>query len=154
VLSPDVTLVVDASVGLKWVLQEADSPLAERLARSDVDLLVPDFWLHEACNVLWLQVRRKLFTPGEAREALALLRAQVEPTPTAELSLHDVALEIGLTVNHSTYDTLYVAFALAMGAERVIVADGPFVTAMQTHPDPALAGILLPLAKWASGQRA
>jgi hypothetical protein len=67
---------------------------------------------------------------------LALLRAQVEPTPTAELSLHDVALEIGLTVNHSTYDTLYVAFALAMGAERVVVADGPFVTAMQTHPDP------------------
>jgi predicted nucleic acid-binding protein len=141
--------VVDASVGLKWVLQEADSPLAERLARSDVDLLVPDFWLNEACNVLWLQVRRKLFTPNEAREALALLRAQVEPTPTAELSLHDVALEIGLTVNHSTYDTLYVAFALAMGAERVVVADGPFVTAMQTHPDPALAGILLPLATWA-----
>jgi predicted nucleic acid-binding protein len=146
-----VTLVVDASVGLKWVLQEADSPLAERLVRSDVDLLVPDFWLHEACNVLWLQVRRKLFTPNEAREALALLRAQVEPTPTAELSLHDVALEIGLTVNHSTYDTLYVAFALAMGAERVVVADGPFVTAMQTHPDATLAGILLPLAAWASG---
>ena len=110
-----MTLVVDASVGLKWVLQEADSPLAERLARSDVDLLVPDFWLHEACNVLWLQVRRKLFTPNEAREALALLRAQVEPTPTADLGLHDIALEIGLTVNHSTYDTLYVAFALAMG---------------------------------------
>ena len=149
-----MTLVVDASVGLKWVLQEADSPLAERLARSDVDLLVPDFWLHEACNVLWLQVRRKLFTPNEAREALALLRAQVEPTPTAELSLHDVALEIGLTVNHSTYDTLYVAFALAMGAERVVVADGPFVTAMQTHPDPTLAGMLLPLAAWASGQSA
>ena len=149
-----MTLVVDASVGLKWVLQEADSPLAERLARSDVDLLVPDFWLHEACNVLWLQVRRKLFTPNEAREALALLRAQVEPTPTGELSLHDVALEIGLTVNHSTYDTLYVAFALAMGAERVVVADGPFVTAMQTHPDPTLAGILLPLAAWASGQSA
>ena len=149
-----MTLVVDASVGLKWVLQEADSPLAERLARSDVDLLVPDFWLHEACNVLWLQVRRKLLTPNEAREALALLRAQVEPTPTAELSLHDVALEIGLTVNHSTYDTLYVAFALAMGAERVVVADGPFVTAMQTHPDPTLAGILLPLAAWASGQSA
>ena len=96
-----MTLVVDASVGLKWVLQEADSRLAERLARSEVDLLVPDFWLHEACNVLWLRVRRKLFTPNEAREALALLRAQVEPTPTAELSLHDVALEIGLTLTCS-----------------------------------------------------
>ena len=141
-------------MGLKWVLQEADSPLAERLARSDVDLLVPDFWLNEACNVLWLQVRRKLLTPNEAREALALLRAQVEPTPTADLGLHDIALEIGLAVNHSTYDTLYVAFALAMGAEKVVVADGPFVTAMQRHPDPTLARILLSLTAWASGQGA
>ena len=141
-------------MGLKWVLQEADSHLAERLVRSEVDLLVPGFWLNEACNVLWLQVRRKLFTPDEAREALALLRQQVEPTPTAELGLHGIALEIGLAVNHSTYDTLYVAFAVAMGAERVVVADGPFVTAMRTHPDPALAGILLPLAAWASGQGA
>lgn len=149
-----MTLVIDASVGLKWVLQEADSLLAERLVRSEVDLLVPDFWLNEACNVLWLQVRRKLFTPDEAREALALLRRQVEPTPTAELGLHGIALEIGLAVNHSTYDALYVAFAVAMGAERVVVADGPFVTAMRTHPDPALAGILLPLAAWASGQGA
>ena len=149
-----MALVVDASVGLKWVLQEPDSPLAERLVRSDADLLVPDFWLNEACNVLWLQVRRKLFTLDEAREALALLRAQVEPTPTADLGLHDIALEIGLAVNHSTYDTLYVAFALAMGAEKVVVADGPFVTAMQRHPDPTLARILLSLTAWASGQGA
>jgi predicted nucleic acid-binding protein len=70
-----VTLVVDASVGLKWVRPEVDSPLAERLAGSDADLLVPDFWLNEVCNVLWLHVPRKLLTPDEAREALALLRA-------------------------------------------------------------------------------
>ena len=128
--------------------------MAECLARSEADLLVPDFWLNEACNVLWLQVRRKLFTPEEARDALALLREQVEPTPTADLALHDIALEIGLTVNHSPHDTLYVAFALAMGAEKVVVADGPFVTAMRTHPDPALADILLPLAAWASSRDA
>lgn len=148
-----MALVVDASVGLKWVLPEADSDLAQLLACREPDLLVPDFWLNEACNVLWLQVRRKLFTPDEAREALALLRAQLEPTPTADLGLHEVALEIGLAVNHSTYDTLYIAFALATGAEKVIVADGPFVTAMRTHPDPAVAGMLLPLATWARAQR-
>ena len=149
-----MAFVVDASVGLKWVLPEPDSPLAERLVRSTAELLVPDFWLNEACNVLWLQVRRKLFTPDEAREALALLRAQVEPTPTADLALHDIALEIGLTINHSPYDTLYVAFALAMGADKVVVADGPFVAAMRGHPDPALADILLPLAAWATSQTA
>jgi predicted nucleic acid-binding protein len=55
-----MTLVVDASVGLKWVLDEPDSDLAKALAVGDETLLVPDFWLNEACNVLWLQVRRKL----------------------------------------------------------------------------------------------
>lgn len=136
------------------MLQEPDSHLAEALARSGEDLLVPDFWLNEATNVLWLQVRRKVLTPDEAREGLALLRAQVEPTPTAELGLHDVALDIGLAVEHSTYDTLYVAFALAVGATHVVVADGPFVRAMARHPDPALAGMPLPLGDWAKAHGA
>lgn len=120
-----MAIVVDASVALKWVLQEPDSRLAEALIRTETDLLVPDFWLGEATNVLWLQVRRKRLTPTEAREGLVLLRAALDPTPTAELNLHEVALEIGLAANHSTYDTLYLAFAIAMGARGVVVSDGP-----------------------------
>ena len=45
-------------------------------------LLMPDFWLNEACNVLWLQ---RVFSPDEAREGQALLRVMVEPTPTGGL---------------------------------------------------------------------
>ncbi len=131
------------------MLQEPDSHLADRLARSGEHLLVPDFWLNEATNVLWLQVRRKLLTPDEAREGLALLQAQLAPTPTADMGLHDTALDIGLAVSHSTYDTLYVAFALAVGATNLVVADGPFVKAMVRHPDPVLAVMLLPLDDWA-----
>ncbi len=144
-----MALVVDASVGLKWVLPERDSHMAQALAVSGEVLLVPDFWLGEVTNVLWLQVRRGIFTPDEAREGLALLRAQVEPTPTAGLDLHDVALEIGLAVNHSTYDTLYLAFAIAVGARGVVVSDAPFVRDMQRHPDQALAAMLVPLDVWA-----
>jgi predicted nucleic acid-binding protein len=147
-----VALVVDASVGLKWVLQEPDSHLAEALARIEPDLLVPDFWLNEATNVLWLQVRRRLFTPDEAREGLALLRAQIEPTPTAHMRLHDLALDIGIAIDHSTYDTLYLAFAVAMGASAVVVADGPFLQSMRTHPDPILSAMVLPLDTWARSQ--
>lgn len=142
-------LVVDASVALKWVLQEPDSHFAEALLQIEPGLLLPDFWLGEATNVLWLQVRRKLLTPEEAREGLALLRTQIPPTPTADMDLHDVALEIGMAVNHSTYDTLYLAFAIAMGASGVVVSDGPFVRDMRTHPDPALAAMLVPLDEWA-----
>ncbi len=147
-----LALVVDASVGLKWVLQEPDSRLAEALAIAEEGLLVPDFWLNEACNVLWLQVRKGIFMPEEAREGLALLRAQVEPTPTAALHLHDVALDLGIAVGHSTYDTLYLAFAIAMGARGVVAADGPFVRALRAHPDPDLAAMLIPLDAWAREQ--
>lgn len=145
-----MAIVVDASVGLKWVLQEPDSHLAEALVRSEPDLLVPDFWLNEATNVLWLQVRRKVFTPDEAREGLSLLKAQIEPTPTANMGLHEVALDIGIEVNHSTYDTLYLAFAVAMGASTVVAADGPFLRSMQTHSDPTLSAMVLSLDAWAA----
>ncbi len=129
-------------------MQEADSHIAEALLLIESDLLIPDFWLAEATNVLWLQVRRRLLTPAEAREGLAALRAAIEPTRTGDLDLHEVALEIGIAANHSTYDTLYLAFAIAMGARGVVVADGPFVRDMQGHPDPALADMLIPLGNW------
>lgn len=148
-----MALVVDASVGLKWILEENDSHLAHALAMGEEELLVPDFWLHEACNVMWLQVHRRLLTPEEAREGLSLLRALVEPTPTGELALHDVALDIALAIDHSPYDTLYIAFAIAMGARAVVVADGAFSRNMRAHPDSAIANLMLPLKVWA-GKRA
>jgi hypothetical protein len=83
--------VVDASVALKWVLDEPDSHLAHALAAGSEPLLMPDFWLAEATNVLWLQVRRRIFTADEAREGLALLRALVPPAPTGPMALHEVA---------------------------------------------------------------
>ncbi|WP_165982774.1 type II toxin-antitoxin system VapC family toxin [Dankookia rubra] len=147
-----MTLVIDASVALKWVLDEPDSHLAQALAEGDEELLMPDFWLNEATNICWLQVRKRVWTPNEARESLALLREMVLPTDTAGFDLHDVALDIGLAVNHSTYDTLYVAFAIAMGARGVVVADGPFAANMSRHPDPMLAAILIPLSERGRGR--
>ena len=144
-----MTLVVDASVGLKWVLDEPDSHLAQALAEGEEALLVPDFWLNEACNVCWVQVRRGIWTLEEAREGFALLRAQVVPTATGEMDLHEAALEIGLAAGHSTYDTLYLAFAIAVGARGVVVADGPFVRDMGRHPDPVVAAMVMPLDSWA-----
>ena len=145
-----MTLVVDASVGLKWVLDEPDSHLAQALAEGEEALLVPDFWLNEACNVCWVQVRRGIWTPAEAREGFALLRAQVVPTATGEMDLHEVALEIGLAARHSTYDTLYLAFAIAVGARGVVVADGPFVRDMGRYPDPVVAAMVMPLSELTS----
>ena len=69
--------------------------------------------------------------------------------PTGVMGPHDVALDIGLAVNHSTYDTLYLAFAVAVGARGLVLADGPFAAAMTRHDDPVLAAMMLPLDAWA-----
>ena len=96
-----------------------------------------------------MQVHRTILQLEEARDGLALLQQLVEPTPTGGLALHDVALDIGLEADHSTYDTLYLAFTIAMDARGLVVADGPFTHAMQRHPDPAVVALMLPLASWA-----
>ena len=49
---------------------------------------------------------------------------------------------------------MYLAFAVAMGARGVVVSDGPFVRDMRTHPDPALAAMLIPLDEWARSNNA
>ena len=145
-------LVVDASVGLKWVLPEPDSHLAPALVESSEALLIPDFRLNKPCNLLWRQVRKTLLSPDEVRSALGLLRRQLSPVHTGDLGLHEVALDLGLAVNQSTCDTLYVAFAIAMGADRVVAADGPFIGKMQSHPDPCVAGMMLTLDQRAAGR--
>jgi predicted nucleic acid-binding protein len=68
------------------------------------------------------------------------------------MRLHEVALDIGIAGNHSTYDTLYLAFSVALGASAVVTADGPFVQTMRAHPDPSLSAMALPLDVWAKSQ--
>jgi predicted nucleic acid-binding protein len=142
--------VVDASVALKWVLRERDSSQALALLASRETLLVPDFWLNEAVNVLWLQVHRHVWTSDEARHGLMLLRDAVPPTQTADMGLHPVALGIALAIDHSPYDCLYAAFAIAMGAGRMVTADVPFMTAHRQHPDPRLARLPVSVGEWAA----
>jgi len=145
-------LVVDASVALKWVLPERESPWALDLLSGGDELILPDFWLAEGTNVLWLQVRRKILTAREAHACLGYFRALTILEPTMDLGLHEMALEIGIAVNHSTYDTLYVAFAVAVGADHVIAADAPFTRNMRAHSNPTLSKIMLPLDEWAASK--
>ena len=110
---------------------------------------MPDFWLNEAANVLWMKVRRGLMTAERARSAFERLRAAVPVVPTHGMGLQRSALSLSLDVNHSVYDTIYVAFALLMNADRVVLVDDAFVKALAKHPEPRIAGILWPLDDWA-----
>ena len=138
------SIVVDASVGLKWVLAEPGADraraLLEAVARGEVRLLAPDLYVTEITNVLWKRSRlRGDLSADDAREALdRLLGALPEIVPGAALSSQ--ALELAIAFGHPVYDCLYVALALRAGcqlvtADRSLVRAFALATAQVIHLD-------------------
>ena len=64
------TLVVDASVAVKWVIPEAGAADALSLRRQ-AKLISPDLLLAECANILWKKVRRNELSKDEALLAVA-----------------------------------------------------------------------------------
>jgi predicted nucleic acid-binding protein len=129
-----VTLVVDASVALKWVLAEPGQAAAEALL--DEDLIAPSLWLLEAANALWRRNLRGELGVDEAEERLSeLFNAPVTSIPIEE----DLSAAVALAqrLGHPVYDCLYLALAMREQAQ-VVTADRRFWTVVQTAPD--LAG--------------
>jgi hypothetical protein len=59
--------VVDASVVIKWFIDEVHAEAARRLQAEHYDLLAPDVLWPESGNILWKKVRRGELTTAEAR---------------------------------------------------------------------------------------
>jgi predicted nucleic acid-binding protein len=129
-----VTLVVDASVALKWVLAESGQAAADALL--DEDLIAPSLWLLEAANALWRRNLRGELSVGEAEERLSeLFNAPVTSIPIEDdLSM---AAVLAQRLGHPVYDCLYLALAVREQTQ-VVTADRRFWTIVQTVPD--LAG--------------
>jgi len=66
-----MSLVIDASVALKWVLDETGGEAASALL--DEELIAPPLWLVEAANALWRRAQRGEISADGARERLAEL---------------------------------------------------------------------------------
>nr|WP_274390059.1 type II toxin-antitoxin system VapC family toxin [Azospirillum doebereinerae] len=111
-------MVVDASVAIKWIIDEEGSPAALALRRHR--LAAPDLWVAECANILWKKVRRGELSGDEAVLAARLLaRAEVELAPMR--SYLEAATAIAVALDHPAYDCVYLAMAEA--------AEMPFVTA-------------------------
>ncbi len=102
-------IVVDASVAVKWVVEEAHSPQAAQLLRYDARH-APDHWQAEAVNVLWAKVAYGDLAPTDVRERMeVLLRAPVIGAPIAPLMPRAFAISVALGV--TVYGSLYIALA-------------------------------------------
>jgi len=117
------TLVVDASVAIKWIITEEDSPRALSL-RPRYSIIAPQLIYAECTNIIWKKARR-----GEILSSMVGEYADV----VADLDINTASLR-GLTTqasrlsqihDHPTYDCFYLALALTEGC-LMVTADQSF----------------------------
>ncbi|HVA14945.1 MAG TPA: type II toxin-antitoxin system VapC family toxin [Stellaceae bacterium] len=113
------TLVIDASVAIKWIIEEQGTIEALELSRR-ATLIAPDLIMIECANTLWKKCQRGELSKDEAAFAARLLQAaEIELIPTR--SLCEAATRLSIELGHPAYDCLYLALAVAN--------ECPFVTA-------------------------
>jgi predicted nucleic acid-binding protein len=116
-----MTLVVDASVALKWFVLEAGSEAALRLVGRGERLVAPNLLVAEVCNATWKRVRRGDAKPEQLADAAETLPRAIDAfVPDAPLARRAAA--IALELGHPVYDCFYLALAEREDA-RVVTAD-------------------------------
>jgi len=124
-----MSLVVDASVAVKWVLPEADSERAVAVRTMDDDLIAPSLVCAEIGSAIWRAALRLDVSAGEARENLNIAMAHYRRIiPLEELA--DLAIALAIRLRHPVYDCFYVALAERKRC-ALITADARLVAAVK-----------------------
>jgi predicted nucleic acid-binding protein len=121
-----VTLVVDASVVIKWLFQDPEredwtlqaTALMGAAARAEVALLQPPHWLAEVAAVLARE------TPERAQRDIQLLYELSFPE-RGDSAVFARACALSIELDHHLFDTLYHALALE-GQAILITADNRY----------------------------
>jgi predicted nucleic acid-binding protein len=127
-----VTLVIDASVAIKWFFQnkpgEQDAKQALGVLRAlqdgKIDAIQPPHWLVEVMSVLAREA------PPFAEEALEVLEALELPI-SIETGAYRLGVRLSRQLRHHTFDTLYHATALEHGATLITADDNYFAKAFR-----------------------
>jgi predicted nucleic acid-binding protein len=120
-------LVVDASVAIKWFVEESLRPQARTLLVDRHEFVAPDLMVAEVANIAW-----KKTTRGEIPidQAQSIIRSIVLPpfvsTFVESATLRERAFALALQWKHPVYDCFYAACAEAVSAP-LISADEKFL---------------------------
>ena len=134
-----MSIVIDASVALKWVLDEPGKEAADALL--DEELIAPALWLLEAANALWKRAQRGEISAEQAKERLAELRN----APVTTIAIEDdlpAAADLANVLGHPVHGCLYLAVAIRENT-YVVTADRRFHAVVEQTPDLKSAARLL-----------
>lgn len=132
------TLVLDASVAIKWAMPLAREPLTDeslhlfrRYRDGEFDFAVPDMFWAEIGNVLWKGARSGRWNRSDAETTAEDFRARDFVTVSSFVLLPD-ALRIAFTYDRAVYDCLYVALAVQLKS-ALITADEQLANALAAY---------------------
>ncbi len=101
-----MTVVIDASVATKWLIEEPDSEMAARFLLED--LIAPAILRLECANALLRRLRLGQLSLDETARRVAEI-----PTLPVQLEAVDesAACDLALQLRHPVYDCVYLALA-------------------------------------------
>jgi predicted nucleic acid-binding protein len=114
-----MSLIVDASVAVKWVANEPGSDRARALYLSD-ECWAPSLIMAEVGNALWKKQRMKVVSIEQTTAALRALPDRIRLFDVTDLAAR--AFAIAADLDHSVYDCFYLALAERENA-RLVTAD-------------------------------
>ncbi len=138
-----MTLVLDASVVIKWLLHDPEreigtakaTQLMKFVASGQEPMLQPMHWLAEVGGVL------ARVSPATAVDDITMLSALHIPTTADPLILRR-AVELAIGLKQHLFDTLYHAVALETPGAVLVTADNRYLHAAQGE------GQILDLLDW------
>lgn len=125
-------LVIDASIALKWFVEEPDSTLADDLLARTAVLHAPSLLKSELANALWKKWRRKDIDEEQARDGLDGVARMISRWHETDHLLPE-ALGWSMRFDHPVYDFCYLALAQRLGARMVTADERLFRAVAGTH---------------------
>ena len=123
-----MNLVVDASVAVKWFVEEEDTKRACLLADGAVEIHCPHLLASEVGSALWRKVLQGQVELGDARTGMESL-ARMPITWHADEALGADCLRLAFAHDRTVYDSMYLALAYRLNA-RLVTADLRFANAL------------------------
>lgn len=142
-----MTLIVDASVALKWFVDEQGSDRALALLEGPERLVAPDIAVSEICNGAWRMARTRAMPEAQVRSIVSTISEVVDEFfPSLPLAAR--ALAIARALDHPAYDCFYVALSEVLECP-VVTADARLLRRLQGTEWEERLRPLLPLSKLA-----
>ncbi len=124
-----MTIIVDASVAMKWFVEETLHDEARDLVKYQREIQAPDFILIEVANVAWKKAVRKEISNDQVR-AIVHMIPQFIPLLLPSSKLLERAMELTIELAHPIYDCLYIACAEMTGSV-LVTADNRLCKAVE-----------------------